>query len=39
MKKIILSLMMGLILLSGIIVPPQPQEPSVKMLDHNGWGG
>lgn len=39
MKKALLSVVMGLILLSGIIVPQQPQEPSIKLLDHNGWGG
>ncbi|XOK62495.1 hypothetical protein ACJ7K1_04990 [Paenibacillus elgii] len=41
MKKAFLSLMMGLVLLSGFsIAPPQPQEqPPIKLLDHNGWGG
>lgn len=42
MKKAFLSLMMGLILLSGII-PVQPIQPTqstnMSALDDHGWGG
>ncbi|MFB0844094.1 MULTISPECIES: hypothetical protein [Paenibacillus] len=42
MKKVFLSLMMGLILLSGIIPtqPTQPEQPTnMAALDDHGWGG
>ena len=42
MKKVFLSLMMGLILLSGIIPtqPAQPEQPTkMEALEDHGWGG
>ncbi|XOK62463.1 hypothetical protein ACJ7K1_04820 [Paenibacillus elgii] len=41
MKKLLLSLAMGLILLSGIPGPvlQQPQPMEMSALDDIGWGG
>ncbi|WP_302058261.1 hypothetical protein [Paenibacillus sp. MZ04-78.2] len=41
MKKAFLSLTMGLILLSGIIlIPTQPTPPTnMATLNDHGWGG
>ncbi|WP_205510250.1 hypothetical protein [Paenibacillus elgii] len=45
MKNFLLSIMMGLILLSGIIPvqPTQPAQPTqstnMSALDDHGWGG